>query len=321
MRDVVRIARSFGFSLALAVGISTALTAGHAAERRLIVTPEADYAGFDYNTLKDIDRSSCEAACLADQSCQAFTFNPNAGWCFMKSDFGQLSAAPSSFAGRVVTAPELTPSLKQQRLGELAFLDQSYIDEALGLADELKRRFDPGTTGFDVLLRDSRKTFRVSSFDAAVTLAGRALLHADERAETWIAFAAASERLRPERREDKQKAWRDITAGAINAYLRAETVGESAEALKLIGNGLGKRAIWNLAIRAYQESLALKDNRRVRAQYEETRALHGFRILSHAVDSDTAQTAHLHCLFERIAVHSARIGGLHRCQRRQRPGD
>ena len=289
MRDVVRIARSFAFSIALAVGISAVLTAGHAAERRLIVTPEADYSGFDYDTLKDVDRSSCAAACLADQSCQAFTFNLNAGWCFKKSDFGQLSAATGSFAGRVVTTPELTPSLKQRRLGELDFIDQSFIDEALVLADELKRRFDPGTTGFDSLLRDSHTTFRVGSFDVAARLAGRTLLHADDRAETWLAFAAASERREPKRQSGKQAAWRDLTAGAINGYLRADADDERARALNLIGTGLGKRAEWALAIRAYRKSLALKDNRHVRALYDEALALHGLRILSHAVDSDTAQ--------------------------------
>ena len=91
------------------------------------MTPEADYAGFDYNTVKGTDLAGCEAACVADQGCQAFTFNQKAGGCFLKSDFGLLTATPGATAGRVVVTAELTPSLEQQRIGELDFLEQFLV--------------------------------------------------------------------------------------------------------------------------------------------------------------------------------------------------
>ena len=36
---------------------------------RVIVTPDADYPNFDYDTLKNATLDSCKSACLADQKC------------------------------------------------------------------------------------------------------------------------------------------------------------------------------------------------------------------------------------------------------------
>src|SRR5690242_4030550 len=63
---------------------------------RVIVTQNADYPNFDYNTLKGINLDGCKAACLADQKCRAFTFNPKANVCFMKNDYGALASAQGS---------------------------------------------------------------------------------------------------------------------------------------------------------------------------------------------------------------------------------
>ena len=56
-----------------------------AAERRVVLSPNSDYRGFDLETLKSVDLKACEAACIGDQTCRAFTFNERAGWCFLKT--------------------------------------------------------------------------------------------------------------------------------------------------------------------------------------------------------------------------------------------
>src|SRR6187431_97086 len=117
MRTVVQSAgRSLFVVWFVALGLATAASA---ADRRIIQTPEADYAGFDYNTIRNIDINQCRAACLSDNKCAAFTYNTRATWCFLKSDFTALSATPGAIAGRVVAAIDLTPSVERTRLGEL----------------------------------------------------------------------------------------------------------------------------------------------------------------------------------------------------------
>jgi SAM-dependent methyltransferase len=80
------------------------------------LTAHADYTGFDYSTLKNVTINQCQAACLGDNKCAAFTYNPKATWCFMKSDFGALSSSAGAIAGRVVTvaAPSLSPKVSRE---------------------------------------------------------------------------------------------------------------------------------------------------------------------------------------------------------------
>ena len=103
MRDVFRRLLAACFALCLLpIALSLTGTAALAAGKRVIVTPNADYAGFDMQTVKNVDQAQCQAACLANGTCRAFTFNTKANWCFLKSDFGALSATPDAVAGRVL---------------------------------------------------------------------------------------------------------------------------------------------------------------------------------------------------------------------------
>ena len=52
-----------------------------------------------------------------------------------------LSAAPGAIGGRVVTAPDLTPSVERTRLAELAYLPGDFIDEARAIVADLKARY------------------------------------------------------------------------------------------------------------------------------------------------------------------------------------
>ena len=83
--------------------------ADEAPQRQLIVVRGADYFGHDYDTLQDVDLDDCEAACLADERCRAFTFNANAGWCFLKSSVGELRAFDGAVSGYIQTGPSIPP--------------------------------------------------------------------------------------------------------------------------------------------------------------------------------------------------------------------
>ena len=63
---------------------------------------DADYFGFDLRTEKNVSIDECEASCIGDASCRAFTFNPKVNWCFLKSDYDQLNSFPGAIAGRIV---------------------------------------------------------------------------------------------------------------------------------------------------------------------------------------------------------------------------
>jgi hypothetical protein len=68
-----------------------------AQDRRVVTTDGADYFGSDYDVRRDVELNACEAACVGDNQCQAFTYNPAAKWCFLKNGVGELGQlkAPS----------------------------------------------------------------------------------------------------------------------------------------------------------------------------------------------------------------------------------
>lgn len=288
MRNVVPLARHlfFGAFVAVAgVALGGQVLAG---ERRVIETPDADYPGFDYETVKDVTLEACRSTCLEADQCRAFTYNVKAGWCFLKSDYGVLADANEAIAGRVVESVDLTPALEEQRLAELDFVPGSYIDEARTQASGLKSRFDPAGAAYDALRTQGAAAYRAGSFARSVSLFGRALAIADDNPGLWLDFAIASRARSPENWSEAERARIDTTAAGINAYVRSDEVTNEAKALAMIGDGFRAREIWKPAYRAYRASLSLRENAAVRTAYEEVIAEHGFRIVSHEVDADVA---------------------------------
>ena len=247
--------------------VGRALLAGgrrSAAERRVIVTPDADYPGFDYKTVKDVDLDACQAACLADNTCRAFTFNTKAGWCFLKSDFGALAAD----AGR-----DRRPRRRHRRpdadrwsgsgSAELDFLPQrARSTRRATLVGDLKRRYAddrrelrgapraPAATPTAPANYDQaahvfrpgagdrrRRRRRVARLSPSPASAATRTTIPTRRAAATDAGAGGDQRLSP--RRDRRRPRRG--AGAPRRRRSA------------------KREIWRPAIRAYRASLALSD--------------------------------------------------------------
>jgi uncharacterized protein YfaS (alpha-2-macroglobulin family) len=288
MTGFARTARPVLVVLLALFGLATAMMGADAGERRILLTPDSDYTGFDLRTVKGVDLKACEAACLGDTACRAFTFNQKAGWCFLKSDNGPLAGFTGATAGRVVEAVAFTPTVEQQRKAELDFTG-SYFDEARTLATNLKNRYDPGTAGYMALRTSGGTAYAAGNFDQAASEFGKALVLASDSPVAWSDYAIASLRRNPENWSDRQQAMSDATAGAINAYLRADMVDDRARSLAVLGDSFAKREVWKPAWRAYRASLAVKEDADVRATYDRVLAERGFRILSHEVDADAAQ--------------------------------
>ena len=91
------------FSALLLGLLATSLPAAAAeTTREVVTTKDGDYFGFDLRTAQDVTLPQCEAVCIADTACKAFTYNPKVKWCFLKSDFNQLNSFPGAFAGKIV---------------------------------------------------------------------------------------------------------------------------------------------------------------------------------------------------------------------------
>ncbi len=283
MRGIVR-----AFAALLALGPALLLpAAGFAQERRLVVTEGADYFGADYDVVKDVDLAACQSACRIDQKCQAFTYNPAASWCFLKSDVGELRAVEGAISGRIVTAAEARPDVEAERISQLSFLAQSYVDDARRFVGNLRNTMaGEGDVDLDVAAAEAARS--AGNLLEASEHYRAALAAAPERFDLWTSFTDAALRANSDNWDVQQRLAEQRIAGAVNAFLRAVSVEDQAHALELLGLALASRSDWKPAIGAYRASLALAEDPARRDAYEKMLADHGFRIVDNVVESDAA---------------------------------
>ena len=270
-------------TLALAAG---AAGGGEAGGRRLLIIDGADYFGHDYDTLRDATQSDCESACLSDQRCQAFTFNRNAGWCFLKTEHGELRAFDSAVSGRIVTGPvDADADRLARRSSELAFLSGAYRDEAEMLRDRVTNAGDNIDGTFDEVIAGARAAESTDPRRAA-RLYRVALRLAPDDAGLWFRLAAASLAVDTGDWSLRRQMQEQATAAAINGYLHAGSKADRVRALMLIGRSLEVRSAWRPAIRANRAALKLEPDPILREHLDQLIARHGFRVIDHSVSSD-----------------------------------
>jgi hypothetical protein len=255
-----------------------------AAERRIILFEDADYFGFDYETLRGRSLDQCQEACLGDANCRAFTYNAEARWCFLKSDLAELRSVPGAIAGQVAEY-EISAEERPQRPD---FLPHEIEREAQELTRELVQvQIDPAK-GIHGLLAAADEALGNDDPRAAAELYQQALTVNEEDFKAWSGFALAVLSMRSDDYSERNELIRDGTAAAYSAYVNAPDMRERAQALALMARALERRQMYRPALESYKASLLLADSAQVRAAFDELYAQYGFRILDHTVDSESA---------------------------------
>ncbi|PHP67666.1 hypothetical protein CSC94_08185 [Zhengella mangrovi] len=276
------------FSLAMAVFVLAlaGVSLASAAEVRHIETIEnADYFGFDLRTEKDVSLQQCEAICLNDRECRAFTYNTRAGWCFLKSDHGTVNPFDGAVAGRVVVE-------RQEDLGApppLAFIPDSMPVEARTYREQLDataKRLAGRNPAF--MAQDGFAALSGGDARKAVTLLSGAVALTMDDSRLWSALARGIRAMTPDRGSERYKLQQFATSAAYNAYETSRTTPDRAEALNELAKALELRSQFRPALEAYKASLALAEDEQVRADYADLRARKGFRVVDNTVDADTA---------------------------------
>ncbi len=212
---------------------------------------------------------------------------------------GLLIAAPSttpSFAQAPAPAaravPRPAPAARPAPAIARTFVREGLASAAVRLETSLKGEAagalkGPGQSrrAAEALLADEKAAEALPPFAAAVA--------ADPSdVQAWLGYARAADAVAG---DDENKDYEGrarlrgrAPAAAYQAYQRARTAPEAAEALALLAEIQGGRAEWRPALEAYGASLALNDVASVREAYETMRAEHGFRILDYKVDADAA---------------------------------
>ena len=277
---------------ALSGALSGAALAAEATSTGMTLLPDTDLPGADYRTLTKATLKTCEAACLADRLCDAFTFNQKSRWCFLKA--GNASAVPfkGAVSGRIEGSPSRAETLAQ-REGALPFANGDLVFAAKTMAERLKDTAPPPEGAHYDDLVAAGDDARAGGDAAGAELSySQALALQPNDPVLWSRLADAS-LARAELLEagsgEAYSAGDRATAAAINAFLRAETQAEEARALDVLGDGLGLMGLWREAIRSYRASVAIAPDPGVVARLEKAVAEHGFRIMGTSVDAEAEE--------------------------------
>lgn len=251
-----------------------------AAERRLEITPDGDYFGFDLRTVQNVSQAQCEAACIGDKACKAFTYNVRAQWCFLKSDFDQLNSFPGAIAGRIVEADAEPDIGAPSRLG---FLSDDLLREAREYKSDLALGDNQQGYGAEELKAVAQSELLGGNLDYALYNFKGALSLTPDDGALWTETSRAAGTA-----VGNYTMASEAVLTAINGYQLSRTSQARADALAVLAVALERQQNYRPALTAYRESLALVRSQTVQAAYDDLRERQGFRVVGNTIDSDSA---------------------------------
>src|SRR5690625_1990574 len=274
---------------------SAAFAADAVPARRLLPAIDQDFYGADIRSIRETDLATCRAACLADPSCQAMTYNQRSHACFLKSGVERVEHFEGAISARIVERPAEERDRAVARSADLDFIPDALLSDARELAGKLGLWLAART---DAAPEEIRAKARAS--EQAGNLAGAAREFASavlvtDSAEDWLDLAriwlAMADQPRAREMEDQLSTAgfrADPLAAAINAYLRAETADEEAAALTLLARTLEARGEGPAMIPALRLAQDLAPGREAADLLDYALSNYGFRIVDHSVDSEPA---------------------------------
>ncbi|HVX73746.1 MAG TPA: PAN/Apple domain-containing protein, partial [Devosia sp.] len=126
MQRLARLAVWLEVAVILAFAVSSPL----AGDRSVTVLKDKDLPGFDYSISRGTTLDKCQAACVSDNLCRAFTFNSKTKWCFLKGDVPETPADFKGATSGTITTTPAPADIEAARLGELPFPAQDLVSSA-----------------------------------------------------------------------------------------------------------------------------------------------------------------------------------------------
>lgn len=280
------------WGLCAALFFALSLSPAEAADRSVTRLPGTDLPGFDYSVIRDTDLDACEAACVGDSICRAFTFNEQAGWCFLKGAAGTPAPFERATSGILVLSPDAA-TIAATRAGELPFPAQDLIEAARAFAADLPATDSPPPNAvYADLVAAADEALAAANPEVAMLNYRQALAIVDNDPRLWLKLAqVALDRADAVRGKSGDNSY-DLallaTYGALNGFLRSESRGDRANGLAALARALEMREMWRETIATYRASLVLADNASVQARLDRVVAEHGFRVVSNEVDAEAS---------------------------------
>ena len=256
-------------------------------ERRAVLIDNVDFPGGDLSALYDVGFDACQAACLSDRACTAFTYNRRASACFPKSGAGEATPYAGAISGRVLEAAFPAADRARQRASELDFLSpddlQAAYDQARGLAAD--HVTGAASAGEWLSLADAAR--RAGNTKAAANRLGAAL-NLTDAADQWTDYADLQLDLRDFAGDKTRQNPRKSASAAINAYLRSDNPGLRVTSLATLARAMEKMNRGRDMIPALRLAQSIQPRDDTAAMLDDAIGKYGFRIAETQVEADGA---------------------------------
>ncbi|MEJ6398339.1 alpha-2-macroglobulin family protein [Yoonia sp. 208BN28-4] len=240
---------------------ATAQTSEVVPDKRIIITRNVDFLGSDLANIFDTTLAACEAACLNDASCQAFTFNARSNACFPKRTVTEYSPYEGAISGQVYQTSPIYLQQAASRAADLDFLTSGDLTGAYTLAQSIGRD------------RSENSGLQRTS--------GARVAETDVSAD-WLAYASAI------RTNSNSNVRGRMTHAAVAGYLRAVTDADRADALYELALGLEERGRGRTMIPALRLANDVSPSARLGDALDDAIGKYGFRVTDTQVESDSA---------------------------------
>ncbi|KAB2886791.1 MAG: alpha-2-macroglobulin family protein [Albidovulum sp.] len=255
-------------------------------ERRAVMAEGVDFPGGDLVPLFDVGFETCEATCLADTACRAFTYNRRSSACFPKSVGGTPTPYQGAVSGRIVATDPAALAGARLRAAELSFLRTEDFDAALAQARGLGAEHIAGEAAEGDLLAAAAAARAGGDLDGAMRLTGAAVTLSDD-AGLWLDYAAALLDIPAQDSAVREGYAHRSAAGAINAYLRAGPAALRTNALVTLAHAFETLGRGRDMIPALRLAQSLQPRDETAALLDDAIGKYGFRITETRVESDS----------------------------------
>ncbi len=229
-------------------------------QSRTVYERSIDLAGTDLAQIFDTTLPACEAACINDQSCEAFTFNQRSNACFPKRDITGVVPFDGAISGRVYPTDPVVLAAAADRMAELSFLSEVDFDRAAALTRAENQPL-PRATG-------AQRSAWIRAVETD--------LPAD-----WIAFGRTT-------RITGSRITSMALPAQVKAYLRTVDPQTRRLAVMEIAGVLETSGRGRQTLDALRLAQTLRFDRETEIALEDAIGKYGFRVIDTVVESDSA---------------------------------
>ena len=256
--------------------------------KRLVLSQDMDLPGGDFASAFDTTLEACERACLANTSCEAFTFNGRNGSCFLKAGPGEGAPYAGAISAYVLRTADGAADRARLRRGEIGFVQDWELSSVTQQAASLAGDHMTGDWTAPDLMAAAMDAEMSGDFDTASRFVGAAI-NLTDAAGDWAEYArlllAAGESKGPDQRSYRERSY----FAAVNAYLRAESAPERHTILVYMGQALERLDRGSDTVRALRLAQSLQSRDDTAVYLADAAGKYGFRIVENRVESDSAR--------------------------------